>query len=487
MTYSDGFLSATDTSFLDLETDRQPLHIGSCLLYEGDLTAGAMIEALEASGCRRLLGQRLVEAPFRVSRPRLVTDPQFDWTRHVEEVTLAPALDRQGIGRAVGRAFQGRLPRSRPLWKVVLLRGLACGHTAVVWKMHHALVDGVSGVRLLGALHDASSEKPRRPSAPSGTTATTAADLLADGIEHQVGLASRVLTERTLDLMTPSKWRRERDRWQSLAAVAREARARRPEVPFNGSVSGRREYAAVELPLADFRQVRRALGGTLHDVVRTVVSGGLGAYLRGLGIDTHGPPLQSLCPVSLRRSSDRRLGNVVSSLIAPLHVGLEDPVERLQADKNALNILRRSGQARALHDVAEWSEALHPALQWAAGRLPRVGLVNTVCSHVPGPRSTLHLAGHRLRSWYPMGPLFADVGLFVAVLSYDRRLSIGLTVDRELVPDVWDLAAAGEASYTALFECARDAEANAPGFDATLASHPLAVFPQSAQEFVAVH
>lgn len=480
MTHSDGFLSATDTSFLDLETDRQPLHIGSCLLYEGDVTARTMLRALEASGCESFLGRRLAEAPLRLSRPRLVVDPDFVMADHVEEVTLAPGLDRDGIGRAVGRAFEGRLDRSRPLWKVVLLRGLDCGHTAAVWKMHHALVDGLSGVRLLNALHEGDElEEGVVPARPSSVR-----ELLSAGIERQVGLSSRILTERAVDLLSPSTWRRERQRWESLAAVARQARAPRPRVPFNGTVGPSREYAAVELPLSEFRQIRRALGGTLHDVVRSVVSGGLGAYLRNLGVDTQGAPLQSLCPVSLRRRSDRRLGNVVSSLIAPLHVGLEDPVERLQADKNALSELRRSGQARALHDLAEWSEALPPALQWAAGRLPQLGLVNTVCSHVPGPRQTLHLDGHRLRSWYPMGPVFGDVGLFVAVLSYDRRLAIGLTVDRSLVPDVWDLANEIEKAYVGLVERAQEADlAESDDLD----FQPLAVFPQSARELASVH
>jgi len=211
---------------------------------------------------------------------------------------------------------------------------------------------------------------------------------------------------------------------------------------LNAPLSGERRFAWQRFPFAEIRAIRSALGGTVNDVVLTILSGALGRYLRAHGHRTGGVELRAMCPVSMRRPDERgALGNLVSVMVAPLFVGITDPVERLAAERGAMERLKSQDQAGSLYSLQQLLNGIPAAWQAFAGQLtvPQT-LFNTVSTNVPGPQIPLYLAGRRLLHWIPLGICATNVGLFVAILSYDQRLTFGLTFDPTLLPDGWRVA-----------------------------------------------
>ena len=179
-----------------------------------------------------------------------------------------------------------------------------------------------------------------------------------------------------------------------------------------------------------------------------ILSGGIGRYLRAKGDDTSNLELRAMCPVSMRRSDQHgELGNLVSVMIAPLFVGIEDPIERHRAGIDAMVRNKEAKQAEALFEMNRWSELVPPASQRLAGQLPiPPTLFNTVSTNVPGPQIPLYQGGRKCLAWYPLGIVSSGIGLFTAILTYDQRITLGTTVDAEQIPDPWLLS-----------ECIRDA------------------------------
>jgi len=212
-----------------------------------------------------------------------------------------------------------------------------------------------------------------------------------------------------------------------------------PRVPFNGPLSGERQFAWAEFSFAEIRAIRSVLGGTVNDVVLAVIAGGLGHYLRAHGYQTDNLELRAMCPVSMRLQDERgALGNLVSMMFAPLYVGITDPIERLAAERVAMGQLKDQDQAGGLYAMTTLVNRIPPVWQALAGQftVPNM-LLNTVSTNVPGPQIPLYLGGHKLLAWYPLGITSANLGLFNAILSYNQKLTIGATVDPKLMPDVW--------------------------------------------------
>jgi len=235
----------------------------------------------------------------------------------------------------------------------------------------------------------------------------------------------------------------------------------REEHPIRADgVSGERRFAWLELPFAGVRAIRGALGGTVNDVVLTILAGALGRYLRAHDFAiTPSTELRAMCPVSVRKEDERgALGNLVSMMIAPLFVGIADPVARLEAERSGMERLKGLDQAGGLHAMTEMADMVPPSWQLLAGtfEVPNT-LLNTVSTNVPGPQIPMYLAGRQLLGWYPLGPLSSGIGLFVAILSYNQKLTFGTTVDPKLVPDVWFVVDCLRDSYAELSAAAEQA------------------------------
>jgi diacylglycerol O-acyltransferase / wax synthase len=455
------FLTALDAAFLYVEKPRQAMHIGSIMVYEG---------RLERKQLERLLldrlhlvpryRERVVFPPWNASTPMWFDDPDFDIANHVDEVELTPPVDDRTLAREAARVYGGMLDRKHPLWKLIILHGLPDDHTAVVWKVHHAMVDGVSGIDLTMALHDfrPDAEPPAPPAQPwQPPPIPDPLTLLQQAVEHTLTRTTRSFTEGAFDLLRPDGFAARASGMQRAAEAAGPSMLRpMPPTPWNRPVSGELDYAWVELSWSEVRATKGALGGTVNDLVLAILAGGLGRYLRAKSFSTSRVELRAMCPVSMRQPEERgQLGNVVSALAAPLFVGVEDPLERMRAERAAMESLKEAKMAEALHGLTRLTDWVPPAFQaFAAAFSVPQPLYNTVSTNVPGPQIPLYIGGRRLLAFLPLGIVSNNLGLFVSILSYERNMTFGLLVDAKQIPDVPFLADCLRESYRELREAA---------------------------------
>jgi diacylglycerol O-acyltransferase / wax synthase len=462
-------LTPVDASFLYLEKPSQPGHVGGCMVYEGHLSAEDLIQImLDRIHLLPRYRQKVVTPPFLLAHPTWEDDPEFDIRRHIEEVTLPVPGDDRVLSDVGGRVYSGMLDREHPLWKLTVLRGRPDGNTAVVWKIHHAMVDGVSGVDLTMVIHDLKpdTERPTGPATPwQPKPMPDPIALLQDAVRDRLTEAAAFWTDDAFQLLRPAEAsERARQLMSSLAGTIPQVLQPAPRLPINGPLSPERQFAWAEIPFAEVRFIRSVLGGTVNDVVLTIIAGGLGRYLRAHGLWTDGVEARAMCPVSMRRPEERgALGNLVSMMFAPLYVGILDPLERLAAERAAMDRLKSQDQAGGLYSMAQMMNRVPAAQAAVAGQLTVPNTVlNTVSTNVPGPQIPLYLGGRKLIRWYPLGLLASDIGLFNAILSYNQTLTIGATVDPKLVPDVWFYADCLKESFAELLGAARGAAATAP-------------------------
>ena len=459
-------LTTLDASFLYFEKRAEPMHIGSCGIYDVDLAAEDVAALLE-SRLHRLprYRQRVLFSPFSFAHPTWEDDPDFDIANHVEEVFLPEPGDRDALCSVGGELFGAMLDRQQPLWKLILLRGYEGDRTALISKVHHAMVDGLSGIELMTVMHDLKSRTEAQRAPTESWDPRPIPDpmsLWQDAVRDRLAESTRTFTEDAFQLMRPGESMKRFQRMlRALDASTSSLLRPQPRVPFNGPLSAKRDFAWSQFPFQEVRRTKSSLGGTVNDLVLAILAGGLGRYLREHGIDTDGVQLRAMCPVSMRqRTEGGQLGNQVSTMIAPLFVGILDPLERLEAEREAMERLKSLDQAGGFHAMSELSSRVPPAWQALAGMftVPNT-LFNTVSTNLPGPQIPLYLGGHELLDWYPMGPLTSGIGLFVAILTYNQVLTMGLTVDPKLVPDVWSLAAHVDASYAELRDAASSGNA----------------------------
>jgi diacylglycerol O-acyltransferase / wax synthase len=457
-------LTTQDASFLYIDRPSQPMHGAWLGLYEGHLALDEVVRATEARlHLMPRYRQKVVFPPFGIAHPTWEDDPEFDIRHHITEQMLPPPGDDGVVAKVIGGLLAPQMDRNRPLWKMVVLHGRADGNTTVATLVHHAMVDGVSGVDLLLVTHDFTpdAEPPAPPAAPWKPAAMPdAIALLQDAVRDQLIEAAQRWTEDTFRQFRPADAAARAQQitnavLTSMPSVLQPA----PATPFNNMVSREREVAWAQFPFTEIRAVRTALGGTINDLVLAVVAGALGRYLRRHGFQTEGGELRAMCPVSMRRAEGRgTFGNQVSMMIAPLFVGISDPVERLRAERTAMERLKGQDQAGGFYAMNEQGDATPPAVQAFLGQFEAPNtLLNTVCTNIPGPQVPLYLNGHKLLANFGFGMLSANIGLFNAIGSYNQVLTIGATVDPKQVPDAWFYADCLKESFSELREAARHA------------------------------
>jgi diacylglycerol O-acyltransferase len=437
-------LTTQDASFLYFERPNQPMHGVGVAVYEGHLT---LDDVIRVTGERLHLlpryRQKLVFPPFGIAHPTWEDDPDFDLRHHITEDTLPPPGDDRAVASAVARQLVPPLPRDRPLWKMVVLHGRADGNTAILSMVHHAMIDGVSGVDLMLVMHDLTPDAAPPPSPATPWQPAPRPDpiaLLQDAVRDQLVEAAQRWTDDTFRQYRPGEAAaRAQQISTALAASLPSMLQPAPRTPFNGPISRERAVSWAQFSFTEVRAIRAVLGGTVNDVVLAVVAGAIGRYLRHHGHRTEGVELRAMCPVSMRQAEGRgTMGNQVSMMIAPLFVGILDPVERLAAERTAMERLKQQDQAGGFYAMTEQGNQVPPWQQALAGQVevPNT-LLNTVSTNVPGPQIPLYMRGRKMLAYFGFGMLSANIGLFNAIGSYNQVLTIGATVDPKLVPDVW--------------------------------------------------
>ncbi len=445
-------LSFLDASFLYLEEPTGLLHVGAVCLLDGPLAFedfAALIASRLATVHR--YRQRPVRPALDLNPPAWEEAPGFDPTRHTHRIRLAPPADAAALHRAVDDLFARPFDHRHPLWESYLIEGLRDGTAVIFTKVHHCMIDGVSGTQVLELLTDAApdavAEAPApAPAAPARADAAPAnrsvvAALGAGALAGVRGLLAAAGNPG-------AALSRIRETWTAAELVARLSRWPVRAMPFNGPLTGGRSVRWVRLPLDDVLALRGAAGCKVNDVALAVIAGALRAYLPAGAVAGYGATVRALVPVSIRRPEERlALGNPVSAMLVDLPIGIADPAQRLAAVAQEMRHLKETGQRHAFDLVLGTVSALPSPVSAVLARLSALRpAIHTVCTNVPGAREPRYVLGRRVREIHPVVPIGLNVGLGFAILSYDRMLSLSVTADSGLVDDVERLCHALRAS-----------------------------------------
>jgi diacylglycerol O-acyltransferase / wax synthase len=465
-------LPGMDAAFLYMETPTTFGHVTGLMIFERpspDYDPYAAVYAKFASMVGELepLRRRLVEVPLGLDHPYWVADPNFDFDFHIREIHLArPGMVDQ-LGEQVSRIVGRPMDRSRPLWEVYVIDGLHGDRWALLTKYHHATVDGASGQLMLEILTDTEPDAP-----PPGAGKSWESEPLPGNVEllrRTVGnlathpfaamrLGARIVRQLAdtagIDSVSSAATRA----GAGIKAIARLGKDDGPSIrlpttpapptPWNKNITSHRRLAMRTTSLNNVKRLKDATGGTVNDIVMAICAGGLRQYL--LAHDAlPDRPLRAMVPVSIRTGEEEDpWTNRVSAIVAELPTDCADPLERVARCRQAMLDAKRLFNLVPANELVDITRFSPPVLATAALRLvsrlrvgDRIALpFNLVISNVPGPRQPLYFAGAQLCHQFPVSIVTDGQGLNITVVSYLDRLDFGFIVDRELVPDVWDLA-----------------------------------------------
>jgi WS/DGAT/MGAT family acyltransferase len=461
-------LSALDAEFLHIEDGSVHMAIAGACLFADPPPTLEEVEALVASKMHLIprYRQRVRTVPFELGRPVWIDDPDFDLGYHVRHTALPAPGDDADFCRLMGRLMSQDLDRDRPLWEAWLVEGLSGGSWALVFKVHHCMVDGIAGVGLLTALLDLESDVPLGSPeawspAPEPPGAVKVVDAWGGLVGDLVGVARAV----------PGAVRHPARTMRSVASTATgtlrftERLTPTHGLSIEGPIGPHRVWSHSSASLADVKTVRKAFGGTVNDVVLAAVSGGYRALLAERGDDVDEAQVRSLVPVSTRHDDGQGVpDNRVSALFIDLPVHLDDPVDRLDAVRAQMAQLKSSGIAEAGETLFTAGDLVPPLVLDLVSRSVmrssrRFGQhsLNTVTTNVPGPQLPLYCLGHEMTEYRPFVPISHGLRVGTAILSYNGRLFFGITGDYRTVPEVALLAESTAAGVADLHDRALEA------------------------------
>src|SRR5262245_24609632 len=433
-------MTALDAAFYHLERAGQLLHVGGIYTVDGGLDYDRTLTDLSAK--LHLIPrytQRVVPVPLNLGHPTWEPARGFDIRMHVVRHVLRPPGDDDQLRSLASRLFAEPLDRSRPLWELHQIDGYRGDRAAMLAKVHHCMIDGVSGVQLLGVMFDVTPTPPPPPPAPDSCEApplpppsSQAWRALADGATTT---AEGLRALGSLLRHPPDAWDELRDIVSAVSELLRVMLAPIPYTPFNGFVGSQRRIEWVTFSLNEVKAIKNRLGGTVNDVILATISGALRRYLEDRGLNPDRVELRAMCPVNLRTPAEHlKLGNRVSAMMAPLPVGSLDPLERLRQVRTAMEQLKRGGESARMSRMMDLLSYVPAPLQHQLGWVQSTP-VNTICTNVPGPPVALYFQGRHLETMVPIVPLAQGVGLAFAILSYADAITIGANLDPGLISD----------------------------------------------------
>jgi diacylglycerol O-acyltransferase len=456
-------LSAVDASFLAQEKQSSHMHVGALVIFDGPAPAH---DEFYDHLCARLklvprYRQKLAFPRLEAGRPFWVDDPSFNLDYHVRHTALPRPGGEEQLRELAGRIFSQRLDRSKPLWEVWIVHGLEGGRFAMISKTHHALVDGVSGVDIATVLFDLSPvPEELEPDDWTPSPEPSDVDLVAEGVRSLVKTPFTLAGRAAGALQHPTETlERVREAAEGLGEVVWAGMNPAPDVPLNVEIGPHRRVRWVQSRLADFKEIKNSLGGTVNDAVLTVVAGALRRWLQDRGVRTDGLELRALVPVSIRGQDERgALGNRIAAMRGPLPVYVDDPVERLRVVREAMGQLKESKQALGAEVIAGLTDFAPPTLLAQASRLNfSTRLFNLIVTNVPGPQFPLYLLGREMEEIVPIAFLPENHALAVAIMSYNGKVDFGLLADYDAMPDIDAFAAHLDESLAELLGAARTA------------------------------
>jgi WS/DGAT/MGAT family acyltransferase len=473
-----------DGAFLDVESATTHMHVcGLLVLDTSTMGGGTSFEAIRSMLCQRLpsipvVHQKLASAALFPGRPFWVDEPDLEVGSHLSRVHLPPPGDDRALAEVAGDFASRPLDHNRPLWEILMVDGLAGNRVALLVKMHHSIIDGVSGANLMGDLFDLEPDASvgtglaphamshpgatdGRGRAPAGQTGGTGprtpstpgrrpsdVELLGRSLRRALAkpIEMALLLPATSARIGSVLWYLAHNEGGGLSAKPFTA----PRTPFNATITGRRSVAFVDVPLGVVKEVKTAFGVSFNDVLTAVVGGALRRYLADRG-DLPDRSLIAAEPVSVHHRAGSMVGTTqVSIMFSTLATDLEDRAEAVEKIAAANSEAKKVNEMVGADTLVRWADSLpHLALSYGSraysmlhGADHHPVIHNLILSNVAGPPVPLYLAGARLASVYPLGPIMDGAGLNVTVISQEERVGVGMIACPDLIPDLWDLAAA---------------------------------------------
>lgn len=458
-------LSGLDSTFLYLETPTQLLHVcGLIVLDVSTVPGGYSYPALKAELSARVRGmpgfrRKLFDSPLNLDHPAWAEDGDFDIDRHLHRVAVPAPGGREELEELCAHIAGQQMDRTLPLWEMWIIEGLEDGSVAVMSKMHHANVDGVTGAGMMATLCSLTPDAPRPEPDPDqkevGRGSTV--DLAVSGLLGFAGRPLELVKALPGAVAVLPRWIRRARRGEAMPAPFTA-----PRTSLNGAITGHRTLAWTQLDLDKVKLVKNAFDVKVNDVVLAMVGGALRRYLEGRD-ELPDSSLVAMVPVSVHDVSDRPGTNQISGMFTQLGTHIEDPVERLEQANTHNTMVKSHNASLGATLLQDWSQFAAPTLFGGvmraysslrlANRHPVVA--NLIVSNVPGPPVPLYFLGARISAMYPLGPIFHGNGLNVTVMSLDGTLNVGLVSCRELAPHLWDLSDAFGPALDELVSAAR--------------------------------
>ena len=432
-------LTGLDSSFLHMERAGAHMHVASTSIFVGPAPSIGEFRDHIASRLHLVprFRQKLRFVPFGQGRPVWVDDPHLNMEYHVRQTALPAPGSEEQLRNLAARIFSQQLDRSKPLWELWLVEGLDGDRFAIVGKSHHALVDGISGVDITTVLFDTEKEPDNPPALPpkwAPRPEPTDFKLLSDALRERTTSPQEIVRGVRAALRGPRQVLRGVGATSKMVSAGMAA----PSTPFNVEIGPHRRVAFVRSDLGALKQIKNQHGGTVNDVILSVVAGAIGNYLRARGHDTEDLEMRAMVPVSVRAEEERgALGNRISAMMAPLPVWCEDPVRRLHLVSEIMGDLKGSGQAVGAEILTRIVDFAPTTIASQAARLqPAQRFFNLVVTNVPGPQFPLFVLGREMESIFPMVPLARRQALCVGIMSYNGQVDFGLIGDYDAMADL---------------------------------------------------
>lgn len=453
-------LSWGDTVFLHLEREGMPLNVACVSIFEGEVAFQDCLRFVESKLplLPRYL-KRVVSAPFGLGLPSWEYDPEFDLRRHVKEATLKHGTDTE-LKALSGKLFSKVMDRQHPLWDITVIRGLKGNRTALIFRLHHCMADGIAGVGIMNLLLDASPEVPHLPRKglkfrvppppdPLSSLTTGFVDSYSDFVKRILSALADLLsmTERAAanggDLST-----------REFVGLFPEITAFTQRLRFNVLYQGPQKFAWTGIPLAEVKAIRHKCGTSVNDVILALVTATVRRYCELHGDRVKGKLLRIMVPVNLRGSaSASELGNRISLVPLTIPLDIRPPLKLLAAAHKRTEFLKRVHAAELVSLAGGMIGMFPTSVQGLVGpfasQLP-ITPFNLVCTNVPGPQFPLYLLGHKMVHCYPYVPVGGEMALNCAILSYNGTVYFGFSGDVKAAPDLRRLETLLGASFTEL-------------------------------------
>lgn len=467
-------LTGLDASFVYLEAANAPMHIGAVAIYDPSTAPGGFVRfkdilSLVASRLARAKSfrQKLVRVPLDLDHPYWIEDADFDLEYHVRHIALPKPGDWRQFCISVARIHSRPLDMTKPLWEFWVVEGLdnipdlPPGSFAVISKVHHAAIDGASGVEMTAAIHDLTPDIPAA-SGPDTWAPEKKPSVAELGIRSYVNAVRQPFRFAETLLNTIPGFVELRRQVKSGNVTMPSSTLVAP-TRFNKTLSPHRSWDGFRMRLADIRAIKQSIdGATVNDVVLTIITGGLRKYLSGKG-ELPTDSLSIMVPISVRDEKDKKsLGNQVSAMIVKGGTHLEDPLERLEFVRSATVNSKALTNAIGAKTLSDYSTTIPAGLFSLGARLyTQLGLANAhrpafncVATNVPGSRVPLYFAGARMVTMMGTGPIQDGMGLINSIFSYEDSIAISFTADRQMVPDPAEYAKCIRAAFEELKACA---------------------------------